>query len=65
MDFEKFRSRILSFMRESGEPVDVVFGHEDGYYYARFSNGVRVTGNSRNPSMTVRWGSGHVSMIRA
>lgn len=65
MDFEKFHRRILEFMAAANERVDVVFGHENGNFYAKFSNGVKITGNPTNPSMTVKWGSGHVAMVRA
>lgn len=65
MEFAAFRARIMSLVNKAGDGVLVTFSSEGGKFVAHCSNGVTITGNSTCPSMTVRWGSGHVAMAHA
>lgn len=64
MPFESFCKRCNDLIAKSGEACDVRFRNEDGKYTAKFSNGVRITGNSVCLSVRVEWGSGHGSNVR-
>ena len=63
MSFESFKSHIADFAQKSGEKITKC-GYEEGRYFAGFSSGVRVFGNSIAKSLSVKWPNGHQAYIR-
>ena len=61
MSFESFCEKVTAVFGTSGDMGNVRFRREDGKHIARFSNGVRVVGNSISLSVMVFWGSGHAA----
>lgn len=59
MSFESFCERVVTVFGISGDRGSVSFRREDGKHVARFSNGVRIVGNTVSRSVMVFWGSGH------
>ena len=65
MPFDSFCNKCREILRKSGENQTTVrFRNEDGKYFADFSNGVKIMGNSMSLSVRVMWGSGHKAMAR-
>lgn len=64
MSYEVFQNRCMDFLKKSGDDSSVVFHHDDGKFIARFSNGVKIIGNSVCTSLRVVWGSGHTAIAR-
>ena len=60
MPFNTFREKCEEIARKSGINCDAIF-NDDGKYTARFSDGVKITGNSVSLKVGVFWGSGHSS----
>lgn len=64
MSYEVFQDRCRAFLKKSGEEISVEFHNGDGRYIAKFSNGVKIIGNSVCSSLRVQWGSGHAAIAR-
>ncbi len=64
MSYEVFQDHCRAFLDKSGEKTSVEFQRGDGKYIARFSNGVKIIGNSMCSSLRVMWGSGHTAIAR-
>lgn len=65
MDYEFFSQTANRYARKAGTKVVECFHNEDKkIHVARFSDGMTMTANKINPSITCRWGSGHQSMIK-
>lgn len=64
MSYEVFQNRCRAFLDKSGEDTSVEFYRTEGKFVARFSNGVKIIGNSVCSSLRVMWGSGHTAIAR-
>jgi len=64
MSYEVFRRKVNALIRKAGGRLSVNFHHdrEKGRYFANFSDGTRIIGNSLSTRVSVRWGNGHASM---
>lgn len=64
MSYEVFQDRCLALVSAADSSVSVRFSRDDGKFIARFSNGVKIIGNSVCSSIQVKWGSGHSAIAR-
>lgn len=60
MTFEVFKKRVSAVVSKAG--VNVRFRRDDkGRHFAHCSDGVTIIGNQSNPSVCIKWGSGHTA----
>lgn len=64
MSYEVFRRKVNALIAKAGGNINVRFStdSEKGKHYARCSDGTTIIGNELCHKVSVRWGSGHLSM---
>ena len=55
MTFAAFREGMQALATETKASVNFQNDEDSGKYFARFSDGTVITGNSANFALTVRW----------
>ena len=65
MSYERFQEKVNALIKRAGGNIKVWFStdEEKGKHTARCSDGTTIIGNSTVLKLTVRWGSGHQSMV--
>lgn len=64
MTYEAFQRKIDKLASKHGLKASFSKDEEKGKYFAN-CDGVTFIGNSTSLSLTVRWGSGHQSMVKS
>lgn len=64
MSYEVLRRKVNALIAKAGGGIDVRFSTnpEQGKHYARCSDGTTIIANESCHKVSVRWGSGHLSM---
>ena len=64
MSYEVFKRKVNALINRADAGIKVRFHHdaEHGRFFAKFSDGTTIIGNSSAMKVTVRFGSGHQAM---
>lgn len=64
MSYEVFQRKVNALIEKAGGHIGVRFSTDDdkGKFFANLSDGTTIIGNSACLRVSVRWGSGHMSL---
>ena len=65
MSYEVFQRKVNAFIAKAGGKISASYKHdaENGRFFANLSDGTTIIGRPSGLKLTVRWASGHQSMI--